>query len=118
MLSVLHYLQAGVDPPLLPDLHAGASGEMCEGVDVGFRRMEQWGDGDGDGASSTGTAATLGTADRADLGVLLLGYFQYMLRHASGPYTLTVRSRDGSYFIPKSAWQLTAEREQRLIEVT
>ena len=108
----MHYLQVGVYPPLLPDLHTGSRTEMCEGVDVGFQQMEQWSDGDGAGVSSAATAGDV------DLSALLLGYFQYMLRHASGPYTLTVRSRDGSYFIPKCAWQLTGEREQRLVEVT
>ena len=100
VLTVMHYLQAG-DPPLLPDLHAGARAEMCDGVDVGVRPLVS-----SELADSSG-----------DLSLLLLGYFQYMSRLACGSWTLAVRARGGSYLLPKTAWRCDrgSERERLLM---
>ena len=96
VLSAIHFLQAGVDPPMLPDLQDlsfvaevrnifDPKWQFYDGIDCRF----------GDPRSWTPPRRALGKDTPPGMAKLLLQYFEYMLRYGvpGGEYTLAVRAR-------------------------
>ena len=84
VLSAIHFLQAGIDPPMLPDLQdesfvANMPPRVYDGIDCRFGDPRSW------------TPPSF----RPGMPKLLLSYFEYMLRYGvpGGEYTLAVRGR-------------------------
>ena len=132
VLSVVHFLQAACEPPLLPDLThpravpdeaavaaraapAGGGGgtlygfvRSCDGLDVRFctdpaAAWRAMGGGDGDGGGGPAASAA------PPLSVLLRRYFEYMaaVHDRRRHQTLAVRSRGGTapacYYLDRAA---------------
>ena len=88
VLSAIHFLQAGVDPPMLPDLQdpslvLSLPPRVYDGIDCRFGDHSKW------------TPARRTPGELPGMANLLRQYFEYMLRYGvpGGEYTLAVRAR-------------------------
>ena len=96
VLSAIHFLQAGVDPPMLPDLQdTSFVAEMRNKMDPKWQFYDGIDCRFGDPRSWTPPRQALGMATPPGMAKLLLQYFEYMLRYGvpGGEYTLAVRAR-------------------------